>query len=199
MSNKEIRDDCYSKYNSLINRKIISRLDYCENCLIKKSDEVRIHGHHEDHSKPEQVVWLCSTCHGKVKDTKHLFYVKIEKLTKKNLLNLLHPKEDITTLNDNSFFIRTSDKLTEEQQQNLYIRLNVNKLRALEIVEILDNQDLNMYLELESRNILLNKIYNPIIEKYWRYHRISQKLSSEIMNFNLFARKKYGQPTVENY
>jgi FtsZ-interacting cell division protein YlmF len=39
--------------------KIIDRPDMCCNC----GTVTLIHGHHEDYSKPLEVIWLCSSCH----------------------------------------------------------------------------------------------------------------------------------------
>ena len=38
----------------------IDRHNYCERCAIACVP----HGHHEDYSKPLDVMWLCSECHG---------------------------------------------------------------------------------------------------------------------------------------
>lgn len=34
--------------------------DVCERC---GADELAIHAHHEDYSKPLEVIWLCASCH----------------------------------------------------------------------------------------------------------------------------------------
>ena len=42
----------------------IAKPDSCSACL-KSLPPAKIHGHHEDYSKPLEVVWLCADCHGK--------------------------------------------------------------------------------------------------------------------------------------
>lgn len=39
----------------------IEKPDTCQEC----GDGGRIHGHHEDYSKPLEIDWLCATCHAK--------------------------------------------------------------------------------------------------------------------------------------
>lgn len=46
--------------NALRSGKIQSP-SHCQDCGV----ECKPHGHHEDYSKPLDVVWLCSLCHGK--------------------------------------------------------------------------------------------------------------------------------------
>ena len=48
-----------SKLRDAVKRGKIIRMP-CEVC-----GEARSHGHHEDYSKPLEVRWLCSKCHGK--------------------------------------------------------------------------------------------------------------------------------------
>jgi hypothetical protein len=38
----------------------VKRQSYCSAC----ESTIRVHGHHEDYSRPFDVVWLCSKCHG---------------------------------------------------------------------------------------------------------------------------------------
>lgn len=40
----------------------IKRPSVCEGCGQERS----VHGHHEDYSKPFEVQWLCSQCHGEI-------------------------------------------------------------------------------------------------------------------------------------
>jgi hypothetical protein len=47
--------------NALRNNKIL-KPDKCSSCLEKK----KVEGHHEDYSKPLDVIWLCRKCHSKL-------------------------------------------------------------------------------------------------------------------------------------
>lgn len=40
----------------------LTKPEACERC---QSTALRLHGHHEDYSKPLEVMWLCEPCHGK--------------------------------------------------------------------------------------------------------------------------------------
>ena len=54
--------------NQLVNRAVrngeLVKPDHCSECGCNSSER-RIEGHHEDYSKPLEVVWLCTECHGK--------------------------------------------------------------------------------------------------------------------------------------
>ena len=39
---------------------VLVRNEYCEECNLR----CKTQGHHEDYSKPLQVIWLCNLCHG---------------------------------------------------------------------------------------------------------------------------------------
>ena len=41
----------------------ISKPEYCERCLYPAA-KYHLHGHHTDYSKPLDVTWLCTFCHG---------------------------------------------------------------------------------------------------------------------------------------
>ena len=47
--------------NAAVRRGDIVRDSVCRRC----GAETKLQGHHEDYSKPLEVVWLCSECHGK--------------------------------------------------------------------------------------------------------------------------------------
>lgn len=49
------------KMRHAVKMKIISKPTICSNC----GDERKILAHHEDYSKPLEVVWLCYSCHKK--------------------------------------------------------------------------------------------------------------------------------------
>lgn len=53
-----------SKTQKLVAKGIIEKKDNCEECNHDGS-RFKIVKHHEDYSKPEQVIFLCTKCHGK--------------------------------------------------------------------------------------------------------------------------------------
>lgn len=48
--------------NAVFRKKIV-KPNTCEKCMMQKD---RIEAHHEDYSKPLEVVWLCVSCHKKM-------------------------------------------------------------------------------------------------------------------------------------
>lgn len=60
MSNKE-KQRAHSLVHAAVRKGIIVRPADCSKC---GSTPPVIHGHHTDYSKPLDVVWLCSACHG---------------------------------------------------------------------------------------------------------------------------------------
>ncbi len=40
----------------------IMKAEFCEKCLEKR----KLHGHHEDYSKPLEVIWVCNYCHKEI-------------------------------------------------------------------------------------------------------------------------------------
>ena len=53
---------CYRVYRKALADGTIECQGYCEFCSV----EVGLVGHHEDYSKPLDVIWLCGDCHRKV-------------------------------------------------------------------------------------------------------------------------------------
>lgn len=56
-----IKFDAREALHYAVRKGIIERRNVCEVCGSDKN----IHAHHEDYSKPLDVLWLCSLCHGK--------------------------------------------------------------------------------------------------------------------------------------
>lgn len=59
----------YSRLNNAVAQGRLVRPDVCERCGEKPGPDSlgrsRIEGHHLDHSKPLEVIWLCDSCHKK--------------------------------------------------------------------------------------------------------------------------------------
>lgn len=51
----------HSKIAYAVRSGSVSRPDTCEKCSSYHSN---IHAHHDDYSKPLEVIWLCTACHG---------------------------------------------------------------------------------------------------------------------------------------
>ena len=47
------------KVREALKRGTLSRPDYCSRCGLK----CKPHAHHDDYSKPLEVIWLCNPCH----------------------------------------------------------------------------------------------------------------------------------------
>jgi hypothetical protein len=52
--------------NRAVQQGIIKRPDSCSACGRK----TRVHAHHEDYTKPLEVVWLCCSCHRRIHSTR---------------------------------------------------------------------------------------------------------------------------------
>lgn len=67
--NKKNRDFSSPRYEArrllgqAVYHKKMSKPNQCENCFATLPKRL-IQGHHHDYSKPYEVKWLCSTCHG---------------------------------------------------------------------------------------------------------------------------------------
>lgn len=57
---QEIKE-CYLEYHRALRNGIINRPKKCDRC---QSESDKIEGHHLNHSRPLDVIWLCKTCHG---------------------------------------------------------------------------------------------------------------------------------------
>lgn len=52
-------DAAHNAVTRAVRKGILIRPDHCTRCLIPCSPQ----GHHDDHSKPLEVMWLCPICH----------------------------------------------------------------------------------------------------------------------------------------
>lgn len=50
------------KLTSRLNRNLIDKPNNCSVC----NENKKLEAHHEDYSKPYDVIWCCRTCHGKL-------------------------------------------------------------------------------------------------------------------------------------
>lgn len=61
---KEARRAHWAVHNAVV-RGLLERPDDCEKCGYVGRVTRDIHAHHDDYSKPLDVRWLCSSCHGR--------------------------------------------------------------------------------------------------------------------------------------
>jgi hypothetical protein len=60
---KGARDQARSRFKYALKLGILTKPDACEKCGAKPERRL-LHGHHADYSKPLEVEWLCTFCHG---------------------------------------------------------------------------------------------------------------------------------------
>lgn len=58
---RHLRDRAHEAYTAALRSGELVRADECERCGAR---DTQIVGHHEDYSKPLDVMWLCHPCHG---------------------------------------------------------------------------------------------------------------------------------------
>ena len=63
-------DSARDKLGKAVRRGDLIKPDKCSVCLTELPKS-KIHGHHEDYSKPLEVKWICQPCHGKIHRTKY--------------------------------------------------------------------------------------------------------------------------------
>ena len=54
-----------SAHSALNYAKRLGKVVAAESCQMCGRSDLRLHAHHEDYSKPLDVVWLCNSCHGR--------------------------------------------------------------------------------------------------------------------------------------
>lgn len=55
--------DCHVKIGNAVSQGRLSKPDQCSRCG-ESTPSRRLHAHHEDYSKPLEIEWICSKCHG---------------------------------------------------------------------------------------------------------------------------------------
>ena len=63
MASETEKQVCWGKFMQAMNTGKLKRPDRCEVC---RSPSSKVSGHHEDYSKPFDVVWICGSCHRKL-------------------------------------------------------------------------------------------------------------------------------------
>lgn len=63
VKNKSVEAKARHLANVAVRLGFLIRPEACPKC---NRTDLKIHAHHEDHSKPLEVIWMCSDCHGKV-------------------------------------------------------------------------------------------------------------------------------------
>jgi hypothetical protein len=58
-----LRQKARATLNTAVDAGTIVKPDHCTGCGLKPVKH-QLHGHHSDYSKPLEVRWLCSVCHG---------------------------------------------------------------------------------------------------------------------------------------
>lgn len=56
----QVKRNAHNRVNNAVKNGAISKPDCC---MICGNSARRIHGHHEDYSKPLEVIWVCPPCH----------------------------------------------------------------------------------------------------------------------------------------
>lgn len=60
-----LKDKVSAKLRQAVYTGKISKPNNCQGCNAYFKNKAKLHGHHKDYSKPYDVKWLCSQCHGK--------------------------------------------------------------------------------------------------------------------------------------
>lgn len=64
---RKVQLQCHTAVRRAIESGALMRLDQCQRCGSKpppnRAGVSQIHAHHEDHSKPLEIEWLCVACH----------------------------------------------------------------------------------------------------------------------------------------